>query len=64
MGKKPKFKGQPKGDNLLADASLAKKLFGAPRTSLDEGLKVLAESVMKREFPLDKPAKWEYRKGF
>jgi len=59
MGRKPRFKGQPKGDNLLADASLARKLFGMPRTSLDQGLKLLAESVMKCEFPLDKPAKWE-----
>jgi len=64
MGRNPKFKGQPKGDNLLADASLAKKLFGMPKTSLDAGLRMLAESVMRREFPLDKPAKWEYRKGF
>jgi nucleoside-diphosphate-sugar epimerase len=64
MGKKVKFKGKPKGTNLLADATLAEKLFGKPKTSLDEGLKVLAESVMKNEFPLDKPAKWEKRSGF
>lgn len=64
MGKKPKFKGKPKGANLLADASQATKLFGKPKTSLDEGLEMLAESVMKHEFPLDKPAKWEKRSGF
>ncbi|NIA21607.1 MAG: NAD-dependent epimerase/dehydratase family protein [Anaerolineaceae bacterium] len=64
MGKKVRFKNKPKGTNLLADASLAKKLFGLPRTSLDQGLKILAESVMKREFALDKPAKWEKRSGF
>ena len=64
MGKKPRFKGKPKGTNLLADASLAKNLFGMPKTSLDKGLKILAESVMNREFPLDKPAKWEKRRGF
>ena len=64
MGKKVKFKGKPKGANLLADATLAEKLFGKPKTSLDRGLKILAESVMKNEFPLDKPAKWEKRSGF
>ena len=64
MGKKPRFKGRPKGISLLADASLAKKLFGQPRTTLDEGLRLLAESVMKREHPLDHPTKWEHRKGF
>ena len=64
MGKRVRFKGRPKGTSLLADARLAKKLFGMPKTSLDRGLKLLAESVMKREFPLDKPAKWEKRSGF
>ena len=64
MGRRAKFKGQPKGTNLLADARLARKLFGKPETGLDAGLKVLAESVMKREFPLNMPAKWEKRSGF
>ncbi len=64
MGRKPRFKNKPKGTNLLADATLAKKLFGMPKTSLDKGLKILAESVMEHEFPLDKPAKWEKRSGF
>ena len=64
MGRKPRFKNKPKGANLLADATLAKKLFGMPKTSLDKGLKILAESVMEHEFPLDKPAKWEKRSGF
>jgi len=64
MGRKPRFKNKPKGANLLADATLAKKLFGMPKTSLDKGLKILAESVMGHEFPLDKPAKWEKRSGF
>jgi len=64
MGKKVRFKNKPRGTNLLADAGLAKKLFGMPKTSLDKGLKILAESVMEREFPLDKPAKWEKRSGF
>ena len=64
MGKKVRFKNKPRGTNLLADARLAKKLFGMPRTSLDKGLKILAESVMEHEFPLDKPAKWEKRSGF
>ncbi len=64
MGRKPRFKGKPKGTNLLADASEAGQLFGEPGTSLQQGLKIVAESVMKREFPLDKPAKWEKRSGF
>lgn len=64
MGKTPTYRNEPKGTNLLADASLAIELFGEPKVGLDEGLALLAESVMKREFPLDKPAKWEKRKGF
>ncbi len=64
MGKKPKFKGEPMKISLLADASQAMKLFGQPKVSLDEGLKRVAESVMKREHPIDKPTKWEKRKGF
>lgn len=64
MGKKPRFKGKPSATSLLADASLARKLFGTPPTTLDEGLRRLADSVMKREHPLDHPTKWERRKGF
>lgn len=64
MGIEPKFKGEPMKISLLADASQAMKLFGEPKVSLDEGLRRVAESVMKREHPIDKPTKWEKRKGF
>ena len=64
MGVQPKFKGTPKGTSLLADASEMARLLGPPKTSLDEGLRRVARSVMAREHPLDHPTMWEKREGF
>jgi nucleoside-diphosphate-sugar epimerase len=64
MRKRVMFKGQPKGTDLLADASEAARLFGRPKMPLERGLELLAKSVMKREFPLNMPSKWEKRSGF
>lgn len=64
MGKQPKFKGTPRETALLARTEEMVRLFGEPKVSLDEGLQRVAESVMKREHPLDHPTMWEVRTGF
>jgi nucleoside-diphosphate-sugar epimerase len=64
MGKEPRFKGEPKGTNLLGKADKMARLLWTPPTSLDEGLARLAESVMAREHPLDHPTEWEKRDKF
>jgi len=64
MGIKPKFKGTPKGTSLVARADEMVRLLGAPKTSLDEGLRRIARSVLAREHPLDHPTQWEKREGF
>lgn len=64
MGRKPLFKGTPKGTSLLGDASEMARLLGPPKTSLDEGLRRIARSVLAREHPLDHPTQWEKRDGF
>ncbi|HRT93425.1 MAG TPA: NAD-dependent epimerase/dehydratase family protein [Planctomycetota bacterium] len=64
MGRKPTFKGTPKGTSLLGDASEMARLLGPPKTSLDEGLRRIARSVLAREHPLDHPTQWEKRDGF
>ncbi len=64
MDIKPKFKGTPKGTSLLGDASEMVRLLGPPKTSLDEGLRRIARSVLAREHPLDHPTQWEKRDGF
>lgn len=64
IGKEPRFKGEPKGTNLLGKADKMAKLLWEPPTSLDEGLQKLADSVMKREYALDHPTEWEKRDKF
>ena len=64
MGKEPRFKGTPKGTNLLAKCDKMASLLGEPPTSLDQGLERLAESVMAREYSLDHPTEWEKRDKF
>jgi len=64
MGIEPKFKGTPKGTSLLGDASEMARLLGEPKTSLDDGLRRIARSVLAREHPLDHPTQWEKREGF
>jgi len=64
MGIEPKFRGEPKEKALLGRADEMARLLGEPKTSLDEGLRRVAESVMAREFPIDHPTQWEKRKGF
>ncbi|HUT33455.1 MAG TPA: NAD-dependent epimerase/dehydratase family protein [Planctomycetota bacterium] len=64
MGRTPRFKGTPKETSLLGDASEMVRLLGPPKTSLDEGLRRLARSVLAREHPLDHPTQWEKRDGF
>lgn len=64
MGIKPKFTGEPRPTSLLGKADEMARLLGPPKTSLDEGLKRIAESVMAGEFPLDHPTEWEKRTGF
>jgi nucleoside-diphosphate-sugar epimerase len=64
MGKEPRFKGTPKGTSLLGKSEKMAELLWAPPTSLDEGLRRVAESVMKSEFPLDHPTEWEKRDKF
>jgi len=64
MGIEPKFRGAPKGTSLLADAREMARLLGPPATSLDEGLRRVARSVLAREHPLDHPTQWEKRDGF
>ena len=64
MGIEPKFRGEPKETALLGKADEMARLLGEPKTSLDEGLRRVAESVMAREFPIDHPTQWEKRRGF
>jgi len=64
IGKEPRFKGEPKEVALLGKTDEMVRLFGMPKVSLDEGLARVAESVMKREHPLDHPTMWEVRTGF
>jgi nucleoside-diphosphate-sugar epimerase len=64
MGIEPKFRGEPQPTSLLGKADEMARLLGPPETSLDEGLRRVAESVMAREFPLDHPTEWEKRTGF
>lgn len=64
MGKEPRFRGEPKGTYLLGKADkMAEKLW-TPPTSLDEGLAMVAQSVMAHEHPLDHPTEWEKRDKF
>ncbi|MBM4034964.1 MAG: NAD-dependent epimerase/dehydratase family protein [Planctomycetes bacterium] len=64
MGIKPRFTGTPKGTSLLGDASEMVRLLGPPKTSLDDGLRRIAASVLAREHPLDHPTQWEKRDAF
>jgi len=64
MGIEPEFKEGPRGTPLLGDASEMARLLGPPKTSLDEGLRRIARSVLAREHPLDHPTQWEKREGF
>jgi nucleoside-diphosphate-sugar epimerase len=64
MGKQPRFKGEPHPTALLGKADEMARLLGPPKTSLEDGLRRVAESVMAREFPLDHPTEWERRDGF
>ena len=64
MGQEPSFKGTPKGTSLLGKADKMARLLGAPRTSLDEGLARVAQSVTAYEYPLDHRTEWEKRDKF
>jgi nucleoside-diphosphate-sugar epimerase len=64
MGLEPKFKGTPKGTSLLGKADEMARLFGEPPTSLEEGLKRVAEAVMNYAHSFDHPTMWEVRTGF
>ena len=64
IGIEPKFTGEPKGTSLLGKADEMARLLGEPKTSLDEGLRRVAHSVMARQHPLDHPTQWEKRTGF
>jgi nucleoside-diphosphate-sugar epimerase len=64
MGKEPKFRGTPGETALLGKTDEMVRLFGTPKVSLDEGLRRVAESVMKHEHPIDHPTMWEKRTGF
>jgi nucleoside-diphosphate-sugar epimerase len=64
MGKTPRFKGTPKGTNLLGKADKMARLLWEPPTSLEAGLQRIAESVMAYEHPLDHPTEWEKRDKF
>ncbi|NSW56032.1 MAG: NAD(P)-dependent oxidoreductase [Armatimonadetes bacterium] len=64
MGKTPRFKGTPKGTSLLGKADKMARLLWEPPTSLETGLRRVAESVMAYEHPLDHPTEWEKRDKF
>lgn len=64
MGIEPKFTGTPKGTNLLGKADKMARLLWTPPTSLDEGLELVARSVMAHEYSLDHPTEWEKRDKF
>ncbi len=64
MDIEPKFTGTPKGTSLLGKADEMARLLGTSKTSLDEGLRRVARSVLAREFPLNKPTQWEKRDDF
>ncbi|MFP4057295.1 MAG: NAD-dependent epimerase/dehydratase family protein [Candidatus Brocadiia bacterium] len=64
MGIEPIFTGEPQPTALLGRADEMVRLLGPPQTSLDEGLRRVARSVLAREFPLDHPTQWERRDGF
>ena len=64
IGRKPRFTGAAQDVSLLGKADKMVRLLGRPKTSLDQGLKRVAESVMAREFPLDHPTEWEKRDKF
>ncbi len=64
MGIEPQFTGEPQETALLGKADEMARLLGKPKTSLDEGLRRVAKSVMAGEFALDHPTKWERRTGF
>lgn len=64
MGQEPTFTGEPKDVALLGKTDEMVRLFGMPQVPLEEGLRRVAESVMKREHPIDHPTMWEKRTGF
>jgi nucleoside-diphosphate-sugar epimerase len=64
MGIEPTFTGTPGDSALLGSAETMARLLGEPKTSLDEGLRRVARSVLAREFPLDKPTEWQKRTEF
>ena len=64
MAIEPAFVGEPAPKAVLGDAGEMARLCGRPKTSLDEGLRRVARSVLDREFPLDHPTQWERRDGF
>ncbi len=64
MGKRPRFSKEEGGSSLLAVANEMARLLGSPNTPLDDGLRRVAESVMRREHPLDHPTQFERRVGF
>lgn len=64
MGKKPQFTGTPGEKALLGKTDKMVRLFGPPKTSLDEGLRRVAEAVMSYAHPFDHPTMWERRNGF
>lgn len=64
MGIEPTFRGESNAVALLGKTDEMVRLFGEPKVSLDEGLRRVADSVMKREHPIDHPTMWEVRTGY
>jgi nucleoside-diphosphate-sugar epimerase len=63
LGRAPRFYGQEMGSTCLGNASLAQKLFGAPRVRAAQLLDWVVEWVRKNGEYLDKPTHFEVRDG-
>jgi hypothetical protein len=63
FGVEPAFTNQESGKALLANASLALRLFGNPRVSVDQMVHWIADWLLQEHPLLDKPTSFEVTDG-
>jgi nucleoside-diphosphate-sugar epimerase len=63
LGKEPQFVNEPQSTALLNNASLAHKLFGYPRVSLNQMIELTVAWLKAGGKTLNKPTHFQERKG-
>lgn len=63
MSREVRFTGAESPTALLSDASRAASLFGKPRTSVDDMLRLTADWVLRGGYTLNKPTQFQVRDG-